>query len=446
MFWDGTRWVAERPATPTPIVRRRGRLVDWLATVPVLVLVPLLFSPFLSVRAADPALSVTGLPVAGGKLTIAGASWPTRTSLQLTWDGSVSAMPSARTSRTGTFSTTLTVPAAAAPAPHVIAILSSGKTGKGVGAQRTVGTGTVLASVTVTVIDPGGAPDPTAPPTVAPTRPPADPTAPPVDPTATPTRAPDPTPDPTPKPPDPTPKPDPTPDPTAPPDPGPELTFAAECGGSTLDSRFKAFYGPGDPGFALDVDFLSNLQQVDVANGFCTITAKRMSTPSGRPYGSGMFATFGNFNQVYGTWAARIRYPAGQGVWPAFFLLPRGQMGPFPEIDIFEAYPAPAGAGGGSGLNTIVQTLHYGPGLNHYTAVSIPNMTDQFHVHKLVWTPSKLAFYVDGNLTSVITAHVPDVRMYPVFDLALGAPGYRIDSTTPTPLKMDIDWVRVWAP
>ena len=125
-----------------------------------------------------------------------------------------------------------------------------------------------------------------------------------------------------------------TPAPTPPvatPAPTPRLTFDAECAGSSLDPAFRALYGQGDPGFGLDSDFMADLRQVSVANGLCTITAQRMTTPMGRPYASACFATFGTFAQTYGTWEARLRYPAGQGVWPAFWLLPVGQKGPYPE-------------------------------------------------------------------------------------------------------------------
>jgi beta-glucanase (GH16 family) len=74
------------------------------------------------------------------------------------------------------------------------------------------------------------------------------------------------------------------------------------------------------------------------------------------------------------------------------------------------------------------------------------DMTDGFHVHKVVWSPGKLVFSIDGKVTSTITSDVPSMPMYPIFDLALGAPGYRINATTSSPLRMEIDYIRVYAP
>lgn len=45
-------------------------------------------------------------------------------------------------------------------------------------------------------------------------------------------------------------------------------------------------------------------------------------------YSSGEISTFFNFKQQYGYFEARIKYPAVQGLWPAFWLMPdRGQYG-----------------------------------------------------------------------------------------------------------------------
>jgi beta-glucanase (GH16 family) len=227
----------------------------------------------------------------------------------------------------------------------------------------------------------------------------------------------------------------------------PAFTFDDECNGSSINPAWSSLFGPGDPGFAIDTDFMADLRQVSVANGLCTITAERKTTPSGRPFASACLATFGTFAQSYGTWEARFRYPAGQGMWPAFFLLPEGSKNPYPEIDVLEAYPAPAGSGGGSGANVIVSTLHYGLGLNHYFAVDMGvDMTSAFHTYKLVWSPGRIVFYVDGSAIGTVTSDVPSGRMYPIFDLALGTGGYRVDGTTPSPARMDIDYLRVSTP
>lgn len=497
MFWDGKSWADGRPRAPRRPPPRRLR--DWLATLPILLLLPALASPFIAVEAATARLYVTGNFIPGGPLSVSGSGLPARTGLTLLWDGSASGMPTVRTSGAGTFAQSVTVPVTAKVGPHVISVASS-KNRQGTLAKTALasGTSTVLASAsftlanepspnpqpsTVPTLEPslaptteptlepsfgptteptlgpsfGPTPGPTTVPSFGPPVPTTSPTFGPPVPTVAPTFAPTPPPTapPTPRPtvaptPNPTPThaptPAPTPTPTPTPPPGPTLAFAAECGGSSLNSAFTSTYQVGDPGFGLDSDFLGNLSQVDVANGYCTITAQRKATPSGRAYASACFGTKNTWSQTYGTWEARIRYPKGNGVWPAFWALRSGSLVTPPEIDILEAYPG-SPAAGGSGPNIVVSTLHYAGGAPKYFATDMgSDNTNEFHVYKMVWTSSKMTFVIDGSVVGTITANVPQVPMYPILNLAMGATGYRVDGSTPDVLHMDVDYVRVYAP
>lgn len=273
---------------------------------------------------------------------------------------------------------------------------------------------------------------PTPTPTIRPTPTPTTVPTPTVAPTATPTIAP-------------------TATPTVAPTATPRLAFSDEFNGTSLNSIWVNPYpGPGDPGFGSNSDFMGDTRQVSVANGMATITAQRMATPSGHEYASGIIGTRYAFSQKYGTWEARIRYPAGQGVWPAFWMLAATANTPPPEIDIFEAYPAPAGAGGGSGTNYLGAGLYSTAGTEHFLYYDARgDLTGDWHIHKMVWTPTSMKFYVDdifrGEL--VETSKYPTVAMYPIINLAMGVSGiYEVDSTTPNILKMDIDYVRIYAP
>lgn len=73
-------------------------------------------------------------------------------------------------------------------------------------------------------------------------------------------------------------------------------------------------------------------------NGVLTIVAEK--TPAfydgkRREYRSGMMTTTRKFSQRYGRFAIRCRIPRGQGLWPAFWMLPEPPSWP-PEIDVFE--------------------------------------------------------------------------------------------------------------
>ena len=227
------------------------------------------------------------------------------------------------------------------------------------------------------------------------------------------------------------------------------LAFAAECNGSGVDAGMRPLYGPGDPGFGLDSDFMGDLRQVSVANGLCSLTAVRMSTPSGRMYASAAMATYGTFAQRYGTFEARIRYPNGAGVWPAFWLLAEGTVVTPPEVDVFEALPGPGltPVNGSSGTDVAIVTNHYAGGSPQYVAWHAgADLTTVFHVWRLDWSPAALVVKVDGTEIATLTGHVPATAMYPIINLAIGATGYRADGTTPSSLTLDVDYLRVFAP
>lgn len=229
---------------------------------------------------------------------------------------------------------------------------------------------------------------------------------------------------------------------TAPPPPTTVYTFEDNFDGAALKPAWVSLLGPGDPGDRLDTDVMGNLSQVTLANGIATIAVERKATPSGRPFAGAMMATYGTFSQKYGTWEARVRYDEAKGTWPSWFLLPVGMKGPFPEIDVFEAY----GDAACLGPNAVTQTIHRAAGDN---VMKIASNTSGWRTYKIVWTATKVEFYIDGALTFAVTdpARVPQVAMYPIFVFGVGAnlAACRADATTPARLTMDVDFIRVQA-
>ncbi|HEX5590135.1 MAG TPA: glycosyl hydrolase family 28-related protein, partial [Candidatus Limnocylindrales bacterium] len=228
-FWDGTRWTDERPVRPALRAHstRARRLRDWLATIPIILLVPALIIPMVPVGARSATLTVDGIAVAGGQISVVGMGFPGRESIQLAWDGSTGGMPLVTTSPPGRFSAAITVPLTASAGTHTVSafVLASAK-----GGDRTrssaglVGT-EALATVTVAVTDETPGPTPStsaAAPEIQPPASAAAPSPPPV-PTANPTQPPSPTaaptqpPSPTTQPPTPTSAPTQPPSPTVPP-------------------------------------------------------------------------------------------------------------------------------------------------------------------------------------------------------------------------------------
>jgi len=106
------------------------------------------------------------------------------------------------------------------------------------------------------------------------------------------------------------------------------------------------------------------------------------------------------FTTTYGKIEARIRLPEGNGVWPAFWMLPTTDKyyGGWPnngEIDIMEAK--------GRLTNRIYGTLHYGTSWDtdhKYTGDMYrfeTNYCDDFHVYAVEWQPDLMIWTVDGK-------------------------------------------------
>ena len=193
-------------------------------------------------------------------------------------------------------------------------------------------------------------------------------------------------------------------------------------------------------------------------NGMLIIVARNESR-GGKNYTSGRINTRDRFAFRYGRVEARIRLPGGQGLWPAFWLLPQdefyGTWAASGEIDIMESVNPAA-----SGANTIYGTIHYGGESpdNESTGerYTVPtDVTTDFHTYALEWDPSELRWYVDDvlyavqNSWSTTSAAYPapfDQSFYILFNVAVGGdwPGPP-DANTPFPVLMEVDYVRVYS-
>ncbi len=118
-------------------------------------------------------------------------------------------------------------------------------------------------------------------------------------------------------------------------------------------------------------------------------------TPEGRAFDfiSGRLESRGKVEFTYGTASARIKLPAGSGLWPAFWALGTGAWPATGEMDIMENVGDP------SWTNA---ALH-GPGYSGDTPLvkrrSFASGTDitDWHVYSMTWTPDSLAFKVDDD-------------------------------------------------
>ena len=197
----------------------------------------------------------------------------------------------------------------------------------------------------------------------------------------------------------------------------------------------------------------------ELRDGMLVITARQESV-GGKNYTSARINTRDRFAFRYGRIEARIRFPEGQGIWPAFWMLPQddvyGTWAASGEIDIVEAVNL-----GGTGGNSVFGTIHYGgefpanqSSTNNYLVPT--NATTEFHTYALEWdsTVPEMRWYVDDvlfstqNSWSTTGAPYPapfDENFYILLNVAVGGnfPGAP-NSSTVFPVEMEVDYVRVY--
>jgi len=196
----------------------------------------------------------------------------------------------------------------------------------------------------------------------------------------------------------------------------------------------------------------------ELRDGMLVITAREESV-GGKNYTSARINTRDRFAFRYGRIEARIRFPGGQGLWPAFWLLPQdevyGTWAASGEIDVVEAVNL-----GGTGDNTVYGTIHYGGEFpnnrssgNNYLVPT--DATAEFHTYALEWDATEIRWYVDDilystqNSWSTTGAPYPapfDETFYILLNVAVGGnfPGAP-NAATRLPATMEVDYVRVYS-
>jgi beta-glucanase (GH16 family) len=229
------------------------------------------------------------------------------------------------------------------------------------------------------------------------------------------------------------------------------LTWQDEFDGAALDTSKWGFDTGAWPWNAEKEFYTDRTQNVYLENGNLVIKAIRENY-GGREYTSGRILSKDKFAQAYGRFEARMRVPAGQGMWPAFWMMGDNldQVG-WPtcgEIDVMENIGGEPGVAYG--------TIH-GPGYTgiggSYTMPGSGRLSADFHVYAIEWEPGEIRWYVDDHLYSTKkpasippgTNWVYNRPFYMLLNLAVGGswPG-NPDSTTAFPASLYVDYVRVY--
>lgn len=155
------------------------------------------------------------------------------------------------------------------------------------------------------------------------------------------------------------------------------------------------------------------------------------------------------FTQKYGVFEIKAKHCGYPSCWNAFWLLPLVSAGSSNEIDVYETYgewpTAPGGVGRNHGVWT---TLHVPAGgtevaSNIYTAPV--DISADYHIYDMVWTPSTMTFYFDGvQFWQTPTPAAMNVAEYVIVNLGMNG-GYSIASgLTHNPSDYDVAYVRIW--
>jgi beta-glucanase (GH16 family) len=242
------------------------------------------------------------------------------------------------------------------------------------------------------------------------------------------------------------------------------LVWQDEFSGTSLDStKWEPMIGDGslygNPGWGNNElqYYTGRPENVEVGNGILKIIA-RQENFGGRGFTSARLRTQGKFDFRYGRVEARIKIPAGQGLWPAFWMLPSqspyGGWASGGEIDIMEAVNL---------AEQVHGTIHYGsPWPGNLSAggnrSKAGGYADGFHTYAIDWRPDEIRWSVDGveyysvnsqtwfSSVGMWNQRAPfDTSFHMLLNLAIGGnwPGSP-DESTVFPAEMLVDYVRVY--
>lgn len=241
------------------------------------------------------------------------------------------------------------------------------------------------------------------------------------------------------------------------------LVWSDEFEGSAINSE-NWFFQSGDgtdegiPGWGNNELQYYLPDSAEISDGMLRITARKEQVGPFN-YTSARIITRDRVAVRYGRIEARMRLPAGQGLWPAFWMMPQdsvyGTWAASGELDIMEAINP-----GASGGNHIYGTIHYGgPFPNNVFSgeryLVATDVTAEFHTYAVEWDPTEIRWYVDDTLYAVRNSwsstggEFPapfDEPFYIIFNVAVGGnfPGAPAANTV-FPVSMEVDWVRVYS-
>lgn len=239
-----------------------------------------------------------------------------------------------------------------------------------------------------------------------------------------------------------------------------QLAWSDEFDGNSLNANNWAFdigTGPPYPGWGNNEleYYTSRTNNAFVADGLLHVVARQESY-NGSSYTSAKLKTSG-FSQTYGRFEFYAKLPAGQGYWPALWMMPQtstyGGWAASGEIDVMENR--------GSDPTTVLGTIHFGGSypnndLSHGPSYHFPagDSVTNFHLYAVERTSTSIRWYVDNQLFQTQTSWWSSGGSYPapfdqpfyiIMNLAVGGKfGGNPDGSTVFPGEMQVDYVRAY--
>jgi beta-glucanase (GH16 family) len=222
-----------------------------------------------------------------------------------------------------------------------------------------------------------------------------------------------------------------------------KLKFDDEFAGSTLNKIWTPHQYWADGATDGEGDEKSDPANISVGDAMLQLTAA-IDKKFGTPYTGALVQAGGirekslpTFSFLFGYVEASIQIPAGQGLWPAFWLMPASYHDGNGEIDIMD---------NGTGNPN---TLHGGSIMHgrEYQHQHPTELSPGFHTFAVDWQRDHITWYVDGQewARTADPKVIPSEAMYPIFDLAVGGKwGGPPNASTQFPAIMRVDWIRVW--
>jgi len=233
------------------------------------------------------------------------------------------------------------------------------------------------------------------------------------------------------------------------------LVWEDQFSGNSLDLT-KWSYQTGGDGWGNNElqNYTDRTDNVSVVGGTLEIIAKD-ETYGGNDYTSGRIRSISQGDWTYGKMEASIKVPSGQGIWPAFWMMPTNSTyGIWPssgEIDIMEIL--------GHQTHITFGTAHYGnsfsdKGSSSGSFTAATPYSDAFHTYSVEWGPTEIKWFIDGFNFHTMYDTDSDFNTYAwpfnhdfhfILNVAVGGnwPGSP-DGTTVFPVKMEVDWVRAY--